>query len=149
TEVIGRRVEAALATLAEQVDADRAYFVVSTDPPQTRTWCRDAGELAAGWPAQAQALAVRAADSEGTVYLPSIELLPNGPDKDLLRSYGLVGWMCVSAYGLDANRGVLGFDFTRAGITQALSDRGLLRMAADTIANALGHAALERDRARL
>ncbi len=57
------------------------------------------------------------------VYLPSIETMPGGPDKDLLHKCGLLGWMCVSAYGLDANRGVLGFDFIRAGITRAPSDR--------------------------
>ena len=149
TEAIGQRVDAALATLAERVGADRAYFVVASDPLQTRGWCRDGGAWPPGWPAAAPVLTHRAADQEGMVYLPSVENMPDGPDKTLLHNCGLLGWMCASAYGLDANRGVLGFDFVRNGITRAPSDRGLLRMAADTIANAIGHAALEHDRARL
>jgi signal transduction histidine kinase len=146
---IGTRVESALAMLAERFGADRAYFVSAADPPQIQCWSRDGTAWPSSWPVQATALNARVADSDGTAFVPDIAGMPEGPDRNMLTRFGLLGWTSVSAYGRNARRGVLGFDAIRSGMPSPCSDRSLLRMAADTIANAVGHAALERDRARL
>jgi signal transduction histidine kinase len=146
---IGHRIESALATLAALIGADRAYFVISTDPPQAYCWCRNGTAWTPGWPIPALALAVRMADRNGMVYFPYINDMPDGPDKDVLKGNGMTAWMCVSAYGHGACRGVLGFDAMHSRMTQPASDGALLRTAADTISNAIGQATLERDRARL
>jgi signal transduction histidine kinase len=145
---IGDRVELALATLAERIGADRAYYVGSADPPQVNCWSRDGTVWPSSWPAQATALNARMADSDGSAFVPDIAAMADSPDKDMFMRFGLLGWTSVSAYGRNAGRGVLGFDAIRTAMP-AQCDRSLLRMAADTIANAVAHAALERDRVRL
>ncbi len=149
TDEIGRRVQVALETLGDRVGADRAYFVVSSDPPQVHYWCRDSIVWPPGWPLQAPVLTLRVADSEGMAYVPLYRQHAGRAGSGPASAIRAAGWMSIAAYGRDASRGVLGFDFIRSGIDRPPGDRGLLRMAADTIANAVGHATLERDRSRL
>lgn len=146
---MGHRVKAALATLAAWVGADRAYFVIPADPPQVHAWCRAATVWPPGWPVRAPDVAAHLANDNGLAYVPCVDAMPYGSDRSLLNCCGVSGWVCVSAHGLDARRGVLGFDATSARIGRSFSDLSLLRTAADTIANAVGHAMLERERERL
>jgi signal transduction histidine kinase len=146
---IGRHVESALATLADWVEADRAYFVVSTEAPRLFCWSRDGGGWPPGWPRHAPALAACGTGTEGLTYIPSVDSLPEGAGKAALKSAGLSGWVCVLANGHDGNHGALGFDAVRKPLIWPRSECGLLRTAVDTIANAVRHVVLESDRARL
>jgi signal transduction histidine kinase/CheY-like chemotaxis protein len=146
---IDRRVTSALATLAEWVGADRAYFIGSSEQLRPYWWCRDGRARPPEWPMQGLAVAKWDARAEGVIYIPSVERMPEGAEKSALKGAGLRGWICIPANGLDGSRGALGFDAIGKPMTWPASDSGLLRMAVEPIANAVEHAVLERDRTRL
>ena len=87
---------------------------------------------------------------QGIIHIRSVDRLPPGTDKDLLTAAGLRGWMCVSKLGKCGGFSAsLGFDALRPGITTQSADLGLLRMALDALANAVGRTHLEQERAQL
>jgi signal transduction histidine kinase/CheY-like chemotaxis protein len=149
TDEIDRRVTSALATLAEWVGADRAYFAISAEPMRVYWWSRDGGARPSDWPMRGLAVAKWDVRTEGVIYVPSVERLPEGSAKDVLKGAGLRGWICVPANCLDGSRGALGFDAMTKPMNWPASDSGLLRMAVEPIANAVEHGMLERDRTRL
>ncbi len=71
-----------------------------------------------------------------------------GPDRQTLAAAGVIGWVCVPT-GSAGIEGVLGFDLLRAPLATRPRDLGLLRVAADAIANAVDRERLERERGRL
>jgi signal transduction histidine kinase len=146
---IDRRVTSALATLADWVGADCAYFIVSSEPLRLYWWGRDGSARPPEWPMQGLAAAKWDARTEGVIYIPSVERLPEGAEKAALNGAGVRGWICVPANGVDDSRGALGFDAIGKPLTWPTSDSGLLRMAVEPIANAVEHATLELERIRL
>jgi signal transduction histidine kinase/CheY-like chemotaxis protein len=145
---IGLHVENALGLLAHSIGADRAYFVVAGAPQQVYAWCGTGVSYPPGWPEQALTLATRFTPTEaGVIHVRSVERLLPGADKTLLASRGVQGWACIATIGRSGITNVLGFDALRPH--PRFAELGLLRMALDAIANAVGRQGLERDRARL
>jgi len=149
THEIGGQIDLALAELAAIFDAGRAYLIVSGHLTRTHSWCKEGIAFPPNWPDRALALATRFANTEGVIHVPSIDRLPDGANKDVLVAAGLRGWACVSNLGQHGGFAILGFDALRPGIITQSPELGLLRMALDAIANALGRAHLEEERARL
>src|SRR6516225_5222091 len=113
---IDAEIKRALAELAELIHADRAYLVVSGNPIELNTWCRDRMTFPPGWPDRAPRMVPRlGATREGIVHIRSVGRLPSGADKDALAAAGLRGWACVSNMGKGGASVVLGFDALRRG----------------------------------
>jgi signal transduction histidine kinase/CheY-like chemotaxis protein len=147
---IGGRVEQALAELAKGVGADRAYFVLRGRPARVHAWSRDGIASPPGWLDQAFRLAARfERTAEGIVYIPSVDRLPPGADREALVAAGLNGWLCVPSVGVDGVSAILGFDALAPTLTTRSGELGLMRMALDAIANAVRRDSLERERGRL
>ena len=147
---IGDQIKRGLAELAELLHADRAYCVVSSNPSEINTWCREGLTLPPGWPERASTMVARLGMTrEGIVHIRTVDRLPLGADKDALAAAGLRGWACVSNMGKGGVSAVLGFDALRRGIIMESAEFGLLRMALDAVANVAGREQLEQERARL
>jgi len=147
---IENQIKRGLSELAELLHADRSYLVVSSNPAEINTWCRERMTFQLGWPERAPTLLARlGATGEGVVHIRSVDRLPSGADKDALAAAGLRGWACVSNMGKGGVSAVLGFDALRRGNIMESTEFGLLRMALDAVVNAMGREQLEQDRARL
>ena len=147
---IENQIKRGLSELAELLHADRSYLVVSSNPPEINTWCRERMTFPLGWPERAPTLLARlGATGEGVVHIRSVDRLPPGADKDALAAVGLRGWACVSNMNKGGVSAVLGFDALRRGNIMESAELGLLRMALDAVVNAMGREQLEQDRARL
>jgi signal transduction histidine kinase len=147
---IENQIKRGLSELAELLHADRSYLVVSSNPPEINTWCREGMTFPLGWPERAPTLLARlGATGEGVVHIRSVDRLPSRADKDALAAVGLRGWACVSNMNKGGVSAVLGFDALRRGNIMESAELGLLRMALDAVVNAMGREQLEQDRARL
>jgi len=147
---LNAHVQQALAQLAGCLDADRAYFVVSSTPLQLHAWSRAGQTFSAGWPDRAPRILTRFhPTSDGIIYVPDVDRLPFGREKEVLVGAGIRGWACVTRTSGGDVVGLLGFDKLQSGFSSEPGDLGLLRMALDAIANAVGREILERERARL
>lgn len=147
---IGAHVERALAELADHIGADRAYLVVSGNMSRIHTWSRRGVAFPPDWPDRVPAVAARFGVIPDGVHIRSVARLAPGPDKDALAAVGLYGWACVSKLGKCGGfNAFLGFDALRPGIVTEAAELGLLRMALDAIANAVGRGQLEQERLRL
>jgi signal transduction histidine kinase len=147
----GALIEQALAEMAECVGADRAYFLIPGSSNRIHTWSRSGAPFPPGWPIQALALAASSPlTREGIAHIANINALPHGKLRDDLTRFGLVGWACISNTGENGINGLLGFDALR-GICRisALGELSLLRMALDTINNAVEREFFEKERTRL
>jgi signal transduction histidine kinase/CheY-like chemotaxis protein len=148
-DAIGAHVEQALAELGEHIGADRAYFVLSDAPAELRAWSREGIGYPRGWPARAPELAARFGPAaDGVVHIADVGRLPENADRNVLAAAGVRGWVCVPRLDGDGVRAILGFDALRPWTTRP-DELGLLRMALDAVANAVGRRSLERERARL
>jgi signal transduction histidine kinase len=149
-EEIDAHIDRALAELAEHIGADRAYLEVSGNLTRMHAWCREGITFPPGWPDRVPELAARFGGiPEGVIHIQSVDRLPPGADKDVLAAAGLRGWVCVSNIYRGGITTVLGFDALRPGIITQSAELGLLRMAHDAVANAVGRDYLEQERARL
>jgi signal transduction histidine kinase/CheY-like chemotaxis protein len=147
----GALIEQALADMAECVGADRAYFLLAGPANRIHTWCRPGTSFPPGWPLHAPTLVAGAQPTmEGIVHVPNVNCLPHGEERDSYAAFGLAGWACVSNIDGNGVSGLLGFDALRRScrITQR-AELSLLRMALDTINNAVEREFFERERARL
>lgn len=145
---LGTHIEQALAQLAAGLGADRAYVLLSGSPLRVHGWHRDGMDFPQGWPQGVPALLARFTPTvEGIIHVPRLDRLPVGPGRSALAAAGLMGWVCVP--GGPGAGALLGFDALRLGIDRPSEELGLLRMALDAIANAVGRETLERDRVRL
>jgi signal transduction histidine kinase len=148
---IDAHIDGALAELAELVDADRAYLMVSGNLTRMHRWCREGITFPPTWPDRVPSLVARfGATAEGIIHIQSVDRLPPGADKDLLAAAGLHSWACISSLAEGgSSRKVLGFDALRPGNIARSAELGLLRMALDAVANVVIREHLEQERARL
>ena len=148
---IDAQIDRALAELAELVDADRAYLMVSGKPTRMHRWCREGVTFPPSWPDRVQSLVAGfGATAEGIIHIQSVDRLPPGADKDLLAAAGLHSWACISSLAeRGSSRKVLGFDALRPGKIARSAELGLLRMALDAVANVVIRDSLMQERARL
>ncbi|HUC18269.1 MAG TPA: two-component system VirA-like sensor kinase [Acetobacteraceae bacterium] len=141
-------IERSLGDMAEFLDSDRAYFLLSNPSAQKAAWSRPGMSFPAGWPEQAPALAARFDPAkEGVVHVPDVARLPRGPDRELTERFGLKGWACAWSLGQDGAQALLGFDALRhAYRINPTGEASLLRMALDTILNAFRRQTMEQDK---
>jgi signal transduction histidine kinase len=143
-------IEQALAQLADCVGADRAYFMTSDQRTHLQGWHRGGVRFPPGWPEKAAALSRRFHPTrDGIIHVPRIDRLPPGVERQALVTAGIRGWACVTRATGDDVGGLLGFDFLQSNLSPHYGGLGLLRMALDAIANAMGRQLLEREHARL
>lgn len=143
-------IDAALEQMARCVGAERAYFVVGNPPDRIYRWSMPGIGFPPGWPGGALALGTRAYPSFGNVtQVVRLRRLRPGADREALAANGLQGWACVARMA-DRATMLLGFDaVTHPCRIMREGELGLLRMALDIIASALGRRALEQERQRL
>jgi signal transduction histidine kinase len=147
---IGPLVQDALAEIAQWMGADRAYFVAVANSSNAYTWCRSGQQFPSGWPDAAPGVAAGLErDADGVIQVHDVSKLANAGASYALRGAGLHGWLCIAGSSKVPLRSVLGFDSVQPGALLAWDEAGLLRMAFDAIANALGRESLETDRERL
>jgi len=143
-------IEQGLARLAEQMLFDRAHiFVWGLDTaPREYSWSQpqvpntaDTGrmllDLANDWP-------ISAGGDDGTIHVPSVVALPDGPIKDRLALLGLRSWLSIPLGKAGGRSGVLMFEGVTAEKRWSTGDVALLRTAAESFANAI-----ERERSEV
>jgi signal transduction histidine kinase/CheY-like chemotaxis protein len=147
---IDAHLEQALEQLADCIGADRAYFMASGQPTHLQGWHRRGVRFPPGWPEKAAALSRRFHPTrDGIIHVPQVNRLPAGAERDALAAAGVQGWACVTRIDGDGVGGLLGFDLLQSSLSRQYGGLGLLRMALDAIANAVGRQILEREHARL
>jgi len=147
---IAAHVERALGELATCIGADRAYFVIDSEPARAYEWCLEGTGFPPGWPENATAVASRLSTSqECHVHIHNVFRLPAGEQRDALCAADLRSWLCLRRKGVNRLQGVLGFDAVREKAPTQPCELGLLSMAFDAIANAVERVFLEQDRERL
>jgi signal transduction histidine kinase len=150
-ENIDAEIERALADMAKCFGSDRAYFVLSGPTPRLHVWRKTGVNFAPGWPEKAPALAARVGPAvDGIIHIPRVSGMPIGESRDACVAVGLGGWACVTHVGKGGSSVALGFDaIGRPFCITATGERGLLRMALDTIVYAVERHSTEKERARL
>jgi signal transduction histidine kinase len=150
-EDLDRDIRQALADMAACIGADRAYFLVSGEAGRMHVWCREGVTLPPEWPDGAPGLAARfGAGIDGIAHVFDVNRLPPGPDREACRAFGLRAWVCVASTGAHGVITVLGFDrVARAARRPLPGVLQLLRMACDTLANAVDRHVFEQERIRL
>jgi signal transduction histidine kinase len=148
---LDRAIEQALGEMARCIGSERAYFLPSGPAARSFTWCEEGLTFPPGWPDRTRWLLPRCRPTvDGVVHIASVTRLSACADRDALVSAGLQGWTCVARAGANDLGSLLGFDaVTHPGRFKGDSEFGLLRMALDAIATALGRQTLEQERARL
>jgi signal transduction histidine kinase len=147
---LGTRIERALAALAEHLGAERAYFLLFGRNGRTFHWSEDGAPLPSGWPERTRLLAARPAfQGEDVVQVPPARRVSAASRADALSALGLQDWACISRITGQDEIGLLGFDGIRSRLDLRGDERGLLRMAFDVFANAIGRELLAEDRTRL
>jgi signal transduction histidine kinase len=148
---IDSEIERAVTDLATCIGSDRAYFVMSGPTPRLYVWHRPALPPPPGWPAGAISLAMQVGtDADGAVHIPRVSRLPIGEIKSRCLELGLGGWACATNISKDGTGVAFGFD--AVGRSCRIKTRGelaLVRMALDTIVQAVERHAIEKERARL
>jgi signal transduction histidine kinase len=148
---IGAEIDQALAEMASVCGADRAYFVMSGPIQRVHLWHKAGMDPPAGWPARAPDLAARLGGSaDGVIHVPCVRRMPVGEAKSVCLDLGLGGWACATSADADGVRVALGFDAVGRPCRIASRDEvGMLRMALDTIMQAVGRHTMEQERTRL
>jgi signal transduction histidine kinase len=148
---IDREIDQAVTDLAACLGSDRAYFVMSGPAPRFHLWHRPESPPPPGWPAGAIDLAtLMGTGADGVVHIPRVSRLPVGESKSRCLELGLGGWVCATNFSKCSVWVVLGFD--AVGRPCPIKTRGelaLVRMALDTIVQAVERRAIETERARL
>ncbi|MBV9531703.1 MAG: two-component system VirA-like sensor kinase, partial [Bradyrhizobium sp.] len=148
---IDGEIDQAITDLAACIGSDRAYFVMSGPTPRLHLWHSPALPPPLGWPAGAIDLAMQMATrADGVVHIPRVSRLPIGDGKARCLELGLGGWVCATNFSNCGARVALGFD--AVGRPCRIKTRGelaLVRMALDTIVQAVERHAIEKERARL
>ena len=144
-------IEQTLAEMAECIEVDRAYFILAGSSGRTYAWCGPGAAFPAGWPGGAPSMIVDAEPSvAGIVHVRDVRCLRRGDIKDRMTAAGLTGWTGVANIDRGEVVALLGFD--TVGGTRRIARLGefsLLRMALDTINNAIEHEFLEHQRAAM
>lgn len=143
------RLKQVLGEFSRTIGAGRAYVVLDEQPIRAYTWAAEGKVFPPDWPDQALTLSAQlgVADAE-SVTVPDVASLPPGPAKDALAAAGIRAWACVPLNRPGRVRSIMGFD-----AFQPIRNKPLpvpvVRLAGDTVANAIEREFLERDRARL
>jgi signal transduction histidine kinase len=149
-QTIDAEIDRALAEMAGFCGADRAYFVVSGPVQRIHLWHKEGMEPPPGWPTRALDLAVRLVGADGVTHVPCVRRMPIGEARSICLDVGLGGWACATNADADRVRVVLGFDAVgRPWRGARRSELGLMRMALDTIVQAVGRHTMEKERTRL
>lgn len=148
---IDSEIDRAVTDLAACIGSDRAYLVMSGPAPRLHLWHRPESPPPPGWPAGALELAMQTGtDADGVVHVPRVSRMPIGESKARCLELGLGGWCCATNISKDGARVALGFDGVgRACGIKPHEELGLVRMALDTILQAVERHAIENERARL
>jgi signal transduction histidine kinase len=148
---IDAEIDRALAELAASVGADRAYFMVLGPMHRFHLWHEPGKPSPPGWPTGAWELSKRlGTGTDGVVHVPDVGRMPDGEDKTLCLRLGLRGWACATSTSKNGAGVALGFDLVgRPFRITAPSGLALVRMALDTIVQAVERQAIETERARL
>ncbi len=148
---IDAAIERALADMVGCIGSDRAYFVLSGPAPRLHLWCKAGMNPPPNWPERAPELAARFGPAaDGSVHIPRVNRMPPGNIRDACMAAGLGGWACVIDVGDEGTRAALGFDAVgRHCRITAQGELSLLRMALDTIVNAVERHSMEKERSRL
>jgi len=149
---VGTQVERALAQIAGQVGADRAYLLLAGPPSRTYAWSAEDTAFPPDWPTRAWPLAARLQPTEEGIirlFRRDRELAPE-IDSDLAAA-GTHGWLAALRIGASGEiTALLGCDVIgRSRPAPAAGELGPLRLALDAVANVVERADLERERARL
>ncbi|MFE0752508.1 two-component system VirA-like sensor kinase [Inquilinus sp. NPDC058860] len=116
---------------------DREYSWSQPQVPNTADTGRMLLDLANDWP-------IAAGVDDGTIHVPSVVALPDGPIKDRLALLGLRSWLSIPLGKAGSRSGVLMFEGVTAEKHWSTADVGLLRTAAESFANAI-----ERERSEI
>ena len=148
---IGAEIDRALAEMAGLCGSDRAYFVMSGPVQRVHIWHKEGMEPPPGWPARAADLAARLdSGPDGVVHIPCVRRMPVGEVKAACLDLGLGGWACAVNTDAGGVHVALGFDAVGRPCRIAYrSDLGLMRMALDTMTQAVERQTMERERTRL
>ncbi len=140
----------ALQELAECIGADRAYFVVASEPIKVYRWSRHGAQFPPEWPERALDIARQLGrGNDNIVHIPAVRPSHSSDTINLLADIGLQGWLCILNPSGKKTEEILGFDALSAGAFTQWSEFALFRMAFDAIANAVGRVALEHEKERL
>jgi signal transduction histidine kinase len=149
-DMLDAEIDRALAEMAAFTDSDRAYLVMSGAAPRLHLWHRPGAEPPPDWPERAPELAARIGSPDGVLLFPCVRLIPGKEGKNLRLEFGLGGWACVTGIESDGGTVTLGFDAVgRCSPISRDSELALLRMALDTIVQAVERHAMEAERVRL
>ena len=148
---IDAEIDRTLAEMAMCIGADRAYFMVLGPKYRFHVW-HEPGKLPPpGWPAGVQQLATRLGTGpDGGHRVPNVQRMPDGEDKTLCLKLGLRGWACATSTSKNGAGVALGFDqLGKPCRITAPAGLALVRMALDTIVQAVERQAIEKERTRL
>lgn len=148
---IDAEIDRAVAEMAACIGADRAYFVVSGPINRFHLWHRPGKPPPPGWPTAAPELAMQMGiGSGGVTHIASVRRMPDKEDKTMCLKLGLEGWACATTTGKNGASVALGFDAVgNASRITAPGELALVRMALDTILQAIERQAIETERTRL
>lgn len=148
---IDAEIDQALAEMGAFIRCDRAYFVMSLPSVRLRIWHKPGMEPPPDWPARAPELAIQIGTRpDGVIHIPQARRMPAGDSKAICLALGLGGWACATQVNAEGVRSTLGFDAVRGlcRISRA-GELSLLRLALDTIVQAVERSAIEQERKRL
>jgi signal transduction histidine kinase len=149
-ETLDAEIDRAVAEMAAFTGSDRTYFVMSGAAPRLHLWHRPGAEPPPDWPAQAPELAARIGSPDGVLLIHCVRRIPGAEGKKLSGDFGLGGWACVTGVASDGGAVALGFDAVDRQCPISLTgELALLRMALDTIVQAVERHAVEAERVRL
>jgi signal transduction histidine kinase/CheY-like chemotaxis protein len=149
---IDSEIDRAVTELAACIGSDRAYFVMSSPTPRLHLWHRTAlPPPPPGWPTGAIELATQiGTGSDGIVHVSRVSRMPIGDGKVRCLDLGIEGWTCATNTSSDGAQVALGFDaIGRPCRIKTRGELSLVRMALDTILQAVERRAIETERARL
>ena len=143
------RLKQVLGEFSRTIGAGRAYVVLDEQPVRIYKWAAEGKTFPPGWPDQVLAFSAQLGVADGEhVTVPDVAGLPQGPAKDALTAAGVRAWACVPLNRPGRVRSIMGFDAFQP-IRNRVLPIPVVRLAGDTVANAIEREFLERDRARL
>jgi signal transduction histidine kinase len=148
---LGPEIDRAVAEMAGCIGSDRAYFVMSGPTPRLHLWHRPGMPPPPGWPAGAVELAALiGTGADGVVYVPRVRSMAAGTARTRSVELGLGAWACATNVSKNGVSVALGFDAVgRPCSIKTAGELALLRMALDTVLQAVERHAIENERTRL
>jgi len=141
----------ALAEMAGCTGAERAYFLVGGRRPRTYVWHSNETSFPPQWPERAQVLAAQlGATRDDLIKVHDTRRMANNATKKELIGLGVRCWSYASRPIRDGAYAVLGFDRMYRPCSVTISgEQSLLRMALDTMVNAIERHSVELEKIRL